>query len=250
MEGVFPVAGDEDVVVGDGVGEELLGGFRGGLEPYLSAAEVRGVLVGSEGDVLGEEAGEVATDLDEGVGALGEFSVDGDTDTGLEVGGEGVGGGHREREGAVGHEDLAALGIDAGGVGLESGTSRETLTENHSDEGGDITFTGGGYAFVVETGEGDTTGVADGGEEVETTEGDGVEVIVRYYFLETLVYALCTFETALDSSEGGDFGDGDINDVDAETVVKDVGGIGGGDEPVGRGADNAEAHLGKCGRFA
>lgn len=151
-----------------------------------------------------------------------------------------MGGGHREGEGAVGHEDLAALGIDAGGIGLESGTSGETLAENHSDEGGDIAFTGGGYAFVVETGEGDTAGVADGGEEVETAEGDGVEVIVGYDFLETLVYALGAFETALDFSEGGDFGDGDVNDVDAETVVKDVGGIGGGDEPIGGGADEAD----------
>ena len=227
-------------MIGDGVGEEPLGGFGGGLEPYLGAAEVGGVLVGGEGDVLGEEAGEVATDLDEGVRALWEFSVDGDTDTGLEMGGEGVAGGHREGEGAVGHEDLAALGIDAGGVGLESGTSREALTENHSDEGGDIAFAGGGDAFVVETGEGDTAGVADGGEKVETTEGDGVEVIVGYDFLETLVYAIGAFETALDFSEGGDFGDGDVYDVDAETVVKDVGGIGGGDEPVGGGADNSD----------
>lgn len=156
------------------------------------------------------------------------------------MGGEGVTGGHREGEGAVGHEDLAALGIDAGGVGLESGTSRETLAENHSNEGGDIAFTGGGDAFVVETGEGDTTGVADGGEEVETTEGDGVEVIVGYDFLETLVYALGAFKTALYFSEGGDFGDGDVYDVDAETVVKDFGGIGGGDEPVGGGAYEAD----------
>ena len=74
------MAGDEDVVVGDGVEEEPLGGFGGGLEPYLGAAEVGGVLVGGEGDVIGEETGEIATDLDEGVGALGEFSVDGDTD--------------------------------------------------------------------------------------------------------------------------------------------------------------------------
>lgn len=210
------------------------------MEPYLGAAEVGGVLVGGEGDVLGEEAGEVATDLNEGIGALGEFSVDGDTDARLEMGGEGVTGGHREGEGAVGHEDLATLGIDAGGVGLESGTSRETLAEEHCDEGGDITFTGGGDAFVVETGEGDTTGVADGGEEVETAEGDGVEVIVSYDFLETLVYALGAFKTALYFSEGGDFGDGDVYDVDAETVVKDVGGIGGGDEPVGGGADDAD----------
>lgn len=241
MEGVFPVAGDEDVVIGDGVGEEFLGGFGGGLEPYLGAAEVGGVLVGGEGDVLGEEAGEVAADLDEGVRALGEFSVDGDTDAGLKMGGEGVTGGHREGEGAVGHEDLAALGIDAGGVGLESGTSCETLTEEHCDEGGDIAFTGGGDAFVVETGEGDTAGVADGGEEVETTEGDGVEVIVGCDFLETLVYALGAFKAALDFSEGGDFGDGDVYDVDAETVVEDFGGIGGGDEPVGGGADNSDA---------
>lgn len=240
MEGVFPVTGDEDVVIGDGVGEEPLGGFGGGLEPYLGAAEVRGILVGGEGDVLGEEAGEIAADLDEGIRTFREFSVDGDTYAGLEMGGEGVTGGHREGEGAVGHEDLAAVGIDAGGVGLEAGTSRETLTEEHCDEGGDITFTGGGDAFVVETGEGDTTGVADGGEEVETTEGDGVEVIVGYDFLETFVYALGAFETALDFSEGGDFGDGNVNDVDAETVVKDVGGIGGGDEPVGGGAYYAD----------
>lgn len=234
------MAGDKDVVIGDGVGEEPLGGFGGGLEPYLGAAEVGGVLVGGEGDVLGEETGEVATDLDEGVGALGEFSVDGNTDAGLEMGGEGVGGGHREGKGAVGHEDLAALGIDAGGIGLESGTSGEALTEEHSDEGGNIAFTGGGDAFVVETGKGDTAGVADGGEEVETTEGDGVEVIAGYDLLETFVYALGAFETALDFSEGGDFGDGDVNDVDAETVVKDVGGIGGGDEPVGGGAYEAD----------
>ena len=240
MEGVFPVTGDEDVVIGDGVGEEFLGGFGGGLEPYLGAAEVRGVLVGGEGDVLGEETGEVATDFDEGVGALGEFSVDGDTDAGLKMGGEGVTGGHREGEGAVGHEDLAAVGIDAGGVGLETGTSRETLAEEHSDEGGNIAFTGGGDAFVVETGEGDTAGVADSGEEVETTEGDGVEVIVDYDFLQTFVYALGAFDTALYFSEGGDFGDGDVYNVDAETVVKDVGGIGGGDEPVGGGADYAD----------
>ena len=244
------MAWDEDVVIGDGVGEELLGGFGGGLEPYLGTAEVGGILVGGEGDVLGEEAGEIATDFDEGIGAFGEFSVDGDTDAGLEMGGEGVTGGHREGEGAVGHEDLAAVGIDAGGVGLESGTSRETLTENHSDEGGDIAFAGGGDAFVVEKGEGDTAGVADSSEEVETTEGDGVEVILLYDFLETLVYALGAFETALYFSEGGDFGDGDVYDVDAETVVKNVGGIGGGDEPVRGGADSAEAHLGECGRFA
>ena len=99
MEGVFPVAGDEDVVIGYGVGEEFLGGFGGGLEPYLGAAEVGGVLVGGEGDVIGEEAGEIATDFDEGVGALGEFPVAGDTDAGLEMGGEGVAGGHREGEG-------------------------------------------------------------------------------------------------------------------------------------------------------
>lgn len=80
VKGAFPVAGDEDVVIGDGVGEEFLGGFGGGLEPYLGAAEVGGVLVGGEGDVLGEEAGEIATDLDEGIGTLGEFSVDGDSD--------------------------------------------------------------------------------------------------------------------------------------------------------------------------
>ena len=81
------MAGDNDVVVADGVGEEIAGlGGVGEAYDLLGAAEVGLRLVSDERSFCDEAARQVAGDLGDGDVAQGHEATDGGADARLEMG--------------------------------------------------------------------------------------------------------------------------------------------------------------------
>ena len=79
------VAGNQDVVVADGVCQEVAGVLRAEAQPYLRAAEV-GFLLIAQGLSLGDESAvQRAGEFEDGDGADGKMPVDADSYAGFEV---------------------------------------------------------------------------------------------------------------------------------------------------------------------
>ena len=175
MEQGAVVPGDDDMVVSDGVRQEIAGVGRGQAQPDLGAAEVGFVLVAEEFSFGDEGAVQRAGDLEDGDRAFREVPVNAYTDAGFEVRVVAEFIYHIEGDGAVGEEHFAGLDVDAGGVGLEAGAAGEGLGNHHAQKGWDVAFAAGGDAFGVELGEGVAAGVVDGGQEVEAADSQRSE---------------------------------------------------------------------------
>ena len=94
---------------------------------------------------------------------------------------------HIEGDGAVCEDHLADGRVHPRGVGHETGDVEESVGHAHREEGRDVALAACGYAFGVEHGQGEATGIADGREEVETTDGYGGKTIALYQALQGAV---------------------------------------------------------------
>ena len=124
---------DDDVVIADGVGEEIAGaGWVGEADDLLGAAEVGLRLAAHQLALADEAACQVARDLEDGDGPLCHIPPDADADARLEVGVELVAFNHVERDGTMCKQHFARLGVHRCGVGLKAGYTRQRSYAIHS----------------------------------------------------------------------------------------------------------------------
>ena len=145
------MAGDDDVVVADGRGEEVadLRGV-GKLNDLLRAAEIRFGLAPEQLPLGDKMAGEVARDLADGDRTGLAVATNGHADARLEVGVEFITTDHVERDGAVGEHHLARLGVDGRGIGLKACAAGQGLHDAHGEHRGYIALATGDDAIGVE----------------------------------------------------------------------------------------------------
>ncbi len=157
----------------------------------------------------------------------------------------------------MGEEHFARFRVDAGGIGLEAADAGEGVCNHHRQKGGNVPFATGGDALRIEAGQGQAAGIPHRGEEVEAPEREGVQAVSLHQDLQGVIdldrtgigipdlplhflSVRCGFVLRL-----ADFNQellhGDLHHPDAE-FVKDGHRIRvGGDEPVGRLSDDADA---------
>ena len=92
------------MVVGDGVGEEIMYVLITHLQPHLCAAEVGFVLVAEELHIGRKDTLQVATDLHQCVVAQWQFAMDSDPYARLKMRGQFVSLAHRQRQCTMGKE--------------------------------------------------------------------------------------------------------------------------------------------------
>ena len=115
------MTGHDDVVIADGLRQEVVGlALVGELDDLLRAAEVGLRLVAHQLAFGNEVALEVAREFENGDGAFLHKASDARADARLEVGVKFVTLHHVEGDGAMGEEYLTCLRVDAGGVGLKA----------------------------------------------------------------------------------------------------------------------------------
>ena len=153
------VAGEDDVVVADGLRQEVarVGGLQ--LQDHLRAAQVLLILVAHQRSFRHEMAPEVAGDFEDGHGAFRQFAVDAHADPGLEMGVEGPVADHIERHGAMGKQHFPALGVDARRVGLEARPAGQEFTLTVYSNATGLTLYKNGTEIVRQSASGDPTGV-------------------------------------------------------------------------------------------
>ena len=157
----------------------------------------------------------------------------------------------------MGEEHFARFRVDAGGIGLEAADAGEGVCNHHRQKGGNVPFATGGDALRIEAGQGQAAGISHRGEEVEAPEREGVQAVSFHQDLQGVIdldrtgigipdlpLHLLSFRCGF-SLRLADFHEqflhGDLDHPDAESV-QDGHRIGvGGDEPVGRLADDADA---------
>ena len=121
VEHFFPMSWEDDVVIADGIVEEV-GSLRFVVEAYdlLCATHIVFCLTAQEFSLCHKTAFEVSRDFEDSDGAVGHISANTYADARLEVGVKFVAFAHIERYGAVGKEYLARFGIDACRIGLKT----------------------------------------------------------------------------------------------------------------------------------
>ena len=128
------VAGEDDVVIANWVGQEIRGLCRVcQLDDLLRSAEVGLRLVTNQPAFCDEVAREVAGDFEDGDVFLFHIAPDAHAYARLKVGVVLKALHHIERNGAVGKDHLARLWVDAGGVGLETADTDERLGDGHRE---------------------------------------------------------------------------------------------------------------------
>ena len=112
---------EDDVVIADGIGEEI-GGLTGigQTDHLLGTAEVGLGEALDEFALSNEAAGEVASHLEDGDGSGLHIAPNAHTDARFIVGVELVALHHVERDSAMGEEQFTRRGIDTCGIGLEA----------------------------------------------------------------------------------------------------------------------------------
>ena len=161
------MARKDDVMVADGVLEEVACILGPESEAHLRAAEVLAVLVVQQFPFRDEMTLQVAGDLEDGDRSLRENAVDAHADAGLEVRVELPVFHQVERDGAVCEEDAAGFHVDLRRIRLEAGQAGEGMGDHHRQERRDIAFATGRNVLRIEAGQRQAAGVADRGQEVE-----------------------------------------------------------------------------------
>ena len=147
--------------------------------------------------------------------------------------------------------------VDAGGIGLEAAEAGQGAGDHHRQKGRDVPFTTGGDSLRIETGQGQAAGIPYRGEEVEAPERKSVQAIPFHQDLQGMVdldrtgigvpdlplhllFGRCGFPLRLaDLHE--QLLHGYFHHPDAQFVQDGHGIRVGGDEPVGRLSDDADA---------
>ena len=127
------MATDEDVVIGDGVGVEIIADLGIGLYPHLRAAEVGFKLTTDQLYIDRQHALHVSAHLNERVVPGRQIAVDGNTYTRLKMRGVLMFLGHLERQGAVSKEHLSVV-LDSCRVDLETEFTGETFHNHHREQ--------------------------------------------------------------------------------------------------------------------
>ena len=151
------VAEEDDVVVADVVGEEILFAYPLAVQAVADLGTAFAFVVLIVEQLAIAEEGLVqsaAAKLDNGDCAGGEYALDGDTALALEVTAYHILTALIEADGAMGKEHFVALGIEEGGIGHESVLTRETLAKQHGEDGLEVALAPGHDALVVEQSQG------------------------------------------------------------------------------------------------
>lgn len=232
------VSGNEEMVVGNGVGEQVRDDVAC-LEPYLRATEVRLVLVACERDILRKDTGKVAVHFHQCVVAKRQVGVQGDTDARLEMRLVLVTLCHIQRNGAVRPQHLARIRVHAGRVALETRTARQSVCQHHGQQGGNIALAGSRDTLCIEFRQCQATRVLDRGEQVETTEGKSCKLISINHFAQAVVYAECTRFAVFHLPERCYFADVYFHLFAIETGANNLHIVVGSDEPIARFTDES-----------
>ena len=158
-------------------GEQVLANDRCRLDPDLRAAHVLLVLATGYLYVHREEALHIVTEFHQGIRSSRHFTMDSHTYTRLEMCSELMFLGHTERYRTLRHENLSVR-LNPLRTSHPSGLAGEFLTNHHRQQDRNICLTTGRDAFVIEFGNRNATGVLNGCEEIETTDGDTIEFML------------------------------------------------------------------------
>ena len=127
------MAGEDDVMIADGGGEEV--GCAIGVrqtDDLLSPAEVGARLIAHQLALFDKGAGEIARHLEDGDRPFFHITSDADADARFEMGVELVALNHIKRYGAMGKQHLARLWVDGGRIGLETADADRSVTVQSS----------------------------------------------------------------------------------------------------------------------
>ena len=113
------MSSDEEMMIGDGVGHEIMTYLRRGLHPYLRAAEVGFELTTLQRHIDRQHALHVAAHLEKRVVAYRQIAVDRYTDTRLEMRRIFMLLGHTQGQRTVCEQHLA-VGLDTCRIDLEA----------------------------------------------------------------------------------------------------------------------------------
>jgi len=177
------VSSYQHMVVGDGVGVEIIADFRIGLHPHLRAAEVGFKLTTGQLYIDRQHTLHVPTHLDQRVITGRQIAVDSHTDTRLKMRGVLMLLGHLERQGTMSKEHLSVV-PDPCRVDLETEFTGEFLHDHHRQQRRDIPFARRRNPFVIQFTEGYATGVLHRGKQVKTAQRDTLQVVFDHQFFE------------------------------------------------------------------
>lgn len=118
--------------------------------------------------------GQVTRHLEDGDGSLFHIATDTHADARFEVGVKFVKLYQIEGNGAVGKEHLACLRIDAGGIGLKAADTHDRLRYLHGQHRRHIALTTCHDALCIQFGQCQTPRVMNGGQQVETADGEAL----------------------------------------------------------------------------
>ena len=110
---------NQNMMIRDGIGEEIVCYLRISFHPDLRTAEVGFKLAAGQLYIDGQHALHVSAHLNQRVVSRRQITVDGDTDTGLKMRGVLMFLGHTERQGTMRKEHLAVR-LDTCRVNLET----------------------------------------------------------------------------------------------------------------------------------
>ena len=156
-------------------------------------------MAGEEFAFLGKMSGEVARELEDGDRTWFYKSTNAYADARLKVCVEFVAFRHAERDGAVGKEHFACVGIDASWIGLKTRATRERMGNFHRQHGRYVAFTTCHDAFGVELCQRPATRVVDRGEKVEAQEGESLQLILLNQSFQVMVDAQSSRQSIADS---------------------------------------------------
>ena len=201
---------DEDMVVRQRRGQQVLADNRSRLDPNLRAAHVLLELAARHFDVHRQEAIHIIAQLDERVVARSQLTVDSDTDTGLEMARELMLLGHRQRDRTLSEQDLTVR-LDTCGVGHPCRLTRQFLTSHHRQQHRYIALATGRNTKVVELGHCQTAGVLTSRKQIEATDRDTVEFIFLHDLFDALLDRLSTLHAPLHFAQTGQLLERDVH---------------------------------------
>lgn len=229
------MARKDDVMIADGIGEEI-GRLALVRKTYqlLGAAEVGLRLVLDEFAFSDEAAREVARDLEDGDGSWFHKPSDACAYARFEVRIEFVALHHIKWDGAVGKEHLARLRIDMCRISLEARDTRQRTYDHHRQHRRHIALTASHIALGIQTRQGHAARILHRRQQVEAAQREPLQLMLADDDLQRLV------DVALSLNGIEEFLHGDVRQFDAKLLSYSVFVGMTGDEPVGGFANDAE----------
>ena len=185
---------DENMVVRNRRGKQVLAYDWRRLDPYLRAAHVLLILAVRNGNINRQETLHVVAEFYQCVVTSRYFAMNGDTDTRFEMRGELMVLGHAQRNSTFRQQDLA-IRLDTRRVAHKAKFASQLLTSDLRQQHRDIALAAGRNTLVIEFADSDTTGILNGLEEVKATHGDSVQFILCDDLFEALVDSLSTLHS-------------------------------------------------------